>query len=226
MKEVEDLKQKVEHSEEAVAVVAEKEKLIDTMGNQLSEKDKVIEKLMREVVHHKRQAENATGGSDIIAEKEKLIESLRAELEDKKKEIILQEEELTSRFKTIEELEARVMAEGGGGDQSEISNLRQALHDAHVTLETQQHEIGRLEGDVQQWIMSSEQLENLGQEAVREVTAQLEHSIHACREWQAKYDEQVQMREKAENELSSSEQKLAQLDSILKRLTSFGKKPT
>eukprot|EP01112_Ceratiomyxa_fruticulosa_P020078 TRINITY_DN6732_c0_g1_i2.p1 TRINITY_DN6732_c0_g1~~TRINITY_DN6732_c0_g1_i2.p1 ORF type:complete len:133 (+),score=27.15 TRINITY_DN6732_c0_g1_i2:97-495(+) len=93
-------------------------------------------------------------------------------------------------------------------------------------IESQQADIQRLEADVQQWISAAEQLENLGQQAVNEVSRELEKVTQESREWQSKYEEQIKLKEAAEHELASSEQKLQKLDTVMKRLMSFSKKPT
>lgn len=89
---------------------------------------------------------------------------------------------------------------------------------------------------------ASEQIEALGQQAVAEVHAQYDQMVLTAKEWQQKYEEQVcprqfhlflvftnnqvHARERVETELSSSEQKLGQLDNVMKRLMSLNRRST
>lgn len=70
---------------------------------------------------------------------------------------------------------------------------------------------------------TSEEMENLGTEAVQEVYNDLEKERNEKAELVSKLEEEKARREKAEDELLISEQKLQQLDSVMQKLLQMKK---
>jgi predicted nucleic acid-binding Zn-ribbon protein len=79
-------------------------------------------------------------------------------------------------------------------------------------------QIEQLQAEVAKWQSSAAQLEQLGTEAVQEVYAELERERKDKADLQQKLEDEKQKREKAEEEVAVSEQKLQQLDGVMKRL--------
>ncbi|MDP2437432.1 MAG: hypothetical protein Q8P67_16935, partial [archaeon] len=104
----------------------------------------------------------------------------------------------------------------GGGD---TAALHERIRELEQTLVEKSQDIDKLENEVEQWLVASEQLQALGEEAVKEVTEEAERLKEEVQLWQNKYEEQVSRRRQAEEELSASENKLNDLDSMFQRLT-------
>jgi predicted nucleic acid-binding Zn-ribbon protein len=112
-------------------------------------------------------------------------------------------------------------------------------------------QIERLEGEVEQWMVASEQLQKLGEEAVAEVSEEAESLREEVITLTQKYEEEVHRRREVEAELAQrmlrpthlltrrkrvlrfffffptdiaeSEKKLGELDAVLGRLMNIGK---
>jgi len=80
------------------------------------------------------------------------------------------------------------------------------------------NEIALLQAEVTKWMQSAQQLEQLGTEAVQEVYAELEKERNFKNDLLAKYEEEKTKREKVEEELLISDQKVKQLDGVMQRL--------
>jgi chromosome segregation ATPase len=64
------------------------------------------------------------------------------------------------------------------------------------------HQIERLEGEVEQWMVASEQLQKLGEEAVAEVSEEAESLREEVITLTQKYEEEVHRRREVEAELA------------------------
>eukprot|EP01118_Nematostelium_gracile_P014655 TRINITY_DN5766_c0_g1_i1.p1 TRINITY_DN5766_c0_g1~~TRINITY_DN5766_c0_g1_i1.p1 ORF type:complete len:140 (-),score=71.35 TRINITY_DN5766_c0_g1_i1:438-836(-) len=84
-------------------------------------------------------------------------------------------------------------------------------------------EIENLKKEVEKWMASAQQLEQLGTEAVQEVYAELETERTSKAELNIQYEEEKRRRQKIEEELMISSQKLAQLDQVMQRLMNLKK---
>ena len=71
-------------------------------------------------------------------------------------------------------------------------------------------------------MVASEQLQKLGEEAVREVTEEASGLRDEVNELQEKYEGEVRRRREVESELANSESKLSELDTVLSRLMNIG----
>jgi len=116
------------------------------------------------------------------------------------------QEDVESWKKRYEELHTKLASIGSNSGNSQL--------EAQVTL---------LQAEVQKWQNSAAQLEQLGTEAVQEVYTELEKEKIEKAEIQTRYDEEKQKREKLEEELAISDQKLKQLDSAFQRLLQIKK---
>jgi len=83
-------------------------------------------------------------------------------------------------------------------------------------------EVGRLEYEVEQWMAASEQLQKLGEEAVKEMNEEADRLREEVSHWQGQYELMVAKRAEAEAELANSEVQLNNLDNMLRRLMSLG----
>jgi len=112
--------------------------------------------------------------------------------------------------------------------QDEVNMLRKKVEEGSKSVDVKQvgdksEEIAALQAEVQKWMVSAQQLEQLGTEAVQEVYAELEKERQSKTELMTKYDEEKSKREKAEEEMLISEQKLQQLDGVMQRLMNIKK---
>jgi len=91
-----------------------------------------------------------------------------------------------------------------------------------LRLQEKSDEVERLENEVEQWMVASEQLQKLGEDAVKEVNEEADRLREEVQHWQSQFEQQVKRRREAEAELANSESKLNDLDSMLRRLMSLG----
>merc|ERR1712137_1501445 len=85
-------------------------------------------------------------------------------------------------------------------------------------IKSKDEEIERLESEVEQWMVASEQLQKIGEDAVAEITAEADRLRQELATWQQTAEEQIRRRREAEAELLNSESKLNELDSMVRRL--------
>ena len=85
-------------------------------------------------------------------------------------------------------------------------------------MDAKSEEVERLENEVEQWMAASEQLQKLGEDAVKEVMEEADRLREEVTQWQTQYEQEVQRRKESEQELLNSESKLNDLDSMLQRL--------
>ena len=88
-------------------------------------------------------------------------------------------------------------------------------------LQDKTSEIERLEQEVEQWILASEQLQRLGEEAVEEISKESEELRREVKEKEEGLREERRLRKDAEAELLKSEEKFHDLDRMFARLMPF-----
>eukprot|EP01090_Pellita_catalonica_P017051 TRINITY_DN5066_c0_g1_i2.p1 TRINITY_DN5066_c0_g1~~TRINITY_DN5066_c0_g1_i2.p1 ORF type:complete len:1057 (+),score=345.54 TRINITY_DN5066_c0_g1_i2:42-3212(+) len=236
-KETEDMISTLEHSKEQLnAEFAEACTKISALEERLAgvneNANEELEALKAESAKLQEElTEVTTERDELIEENEKVSIDLRSSL-DAVKKLTKDVEKLTSDntklnsdiaagIKRNEELAQRLTeAKSTNQDPSEW----QAKIDTYqASLDEKSEMIEKLENEVEQWMVASEQLQGLGEEAVREVTEEANSLRDENETLMLKYEEEVKRRREVEAELASSEAKLNELDAVLGRLMNLGK---
>jgi len=106
--------------------------------------------------------------------------------------------------------------------QPQLWDLTKNIEELQLRLQEKSEDVERLESEVEQWVVASEQLQKLGEEAVKEANEEVDRLKEDVQHWQSQFEQQVKRRREAEAELANSETKLNDLDNMLRKLMTLG----
>jgi len=188
---------------------------------ELQQKQQQIQDLQTQLQKEKESNASAATSEDLVALQEEVqrLNSALQELETKYEKAIEENDQLLIKYNEAKKQKA---APASAGDHSAlIEELSRRLEEVEALLFEKNQEKEKLESEVEQWMAASEQLQKLGEDAVKEVSEESEKLREEVSLWQQAYEKEVQRRRDAESELASSEAKLNDLDNMLQRLMSF-----
>jgi len=203
---------------------------------EMKEVQQEVERLNQEIESLNQVNQSTSGTESKLKEKDLELEVLKSQIKDAIEKDKKYQTEVNDLKKKVEESSKSSVA-----DSKQVQQLTQQVEDYKKKYEAEvkkreelekrpivtggnpSDEVAVLQAEVQKWMASAQQLEQLGTEAVQEVYAELEKERSGKSELMLKYEEEKGRREKAEEELLISEQKLQQLDGVMQRLMNLKK---
>jgi len=221
--EVDQAKKQRDDLKASLAETEQKEKI--SQGQVKSLKDEISawkSKYDAEVTNNQKlqastkSSEEVAGLAAEVARLNSALQELETKYEKEKEHKEVLEGKLAEAKKQL------LTAGSSSQNAAQMEELMKKLEEAEAKLAERTEEVERLESEVEQWMAASEQLQKLGEDAVKEVNEEADRLREDVLHWQQQYEQQVGRRREAEAELANSEAKLNDLDNMLRRLMSLG----